>query len=100
MKQKLKKKEQQLWDRISEILWKEWDPIGLYEPNSNWDDEYNSYVPHVFKQAIENCDHVRIAAFLNSTIKQNMGLQVEDNNHRDINVAKIIVRSKLDILGE
>jgi len=48
MKNKLSSKEKELWNRISKILWKNWDPIGVYEEESEWDDEYDSYVPHIF----------------------------------------------------
>ncbi|QYJ94067.1 hypothetical protein [Shewanella spartinae] len=99
MKKKLSAKEKVLWKRISEILWKNWDPIGVYEEDSKWDDEYDSYVPHIFRLAIDGCDHIRIAASLTSTIRQNIGLCAKDNNKHDINVAKLIVAAKQEILG-
>ncbi|PKM33141.1 MAG: hypothetical protein CVV08_08190 [Gammaproteobacteria bacterium HGW-Gammaproteobacteria-12] len=62
MKNKLSSKEKELWNRISKILWKNWDPIGVYEEDSEWDDEYDSYVPHIFRLAVEGCDHIQCQA--------------------------------------
>jgi len=100
MNNKLSSQEQELWNRISRILWKNWDPIGVYEEDSEWDDEYNSYVPHIFRLAVEGCDHIRIAASLSLTIRHNIGLSATDNNERDINVAKLIVSARQEILGK
>ena len=99
MKKKLSVKEKELWSRISKILWENWDPIGVYEEEEEWDDEYDSYVPHLFRLAIEGNDHIRIAASLTSTIRQNIGLSATDNNERDIRVAKLIISAKQEILG-
>ncbi|MDX5993948.1 hypothetical protein [Ectopseudomonas alcaliphila] len=98
MKNKLSSKEKELWNRISKILWKNWDPIGVYEEDSEWDDEYDSYVPHIFRLAVEGCDHIRIAASLTSTIRQNIGLSATGNSEHDISVAKLIVSARQEIL--
>lgn len=99
MKTSLNQKEKELWVRISKILWKDWDPIGVYEEDSEWDDEYDSYVPHIFRLAIEGCDHIRIAASLTATINQNIGLSARNNNEHDIKIAMLIVNAKKKILG-
>lgn len=49
---KLSNEEKTLWNYIKEILWKEWAPIGVYEEDACWDDEYDSYIPHIFNLAI------------------------------------------------
>ena len=97
---RLSPKQKELWKRIQRILWEKWDPIGVYEKDSVWDDEYDSYVPHIFRLAIEGNDHMRIAASLTSTIKQNIGLSTSNNNEHDIEVAKLIVQAKVETLGE
>ncbi len=97
---KLSLKQKELWSRIQGILWKEWDPIGVYEEDSEWDDEYDSYVPHIFRLAVEGNDHIRIAASLTSTINQNIGLSASNNNEQDIKVAKLIVQAKEELLGK
>lgn len=95
---KLSQKQKRLWAEIKSILWEKWDPIGVYEPDSEWDDEYDSYVPHIFRLAIEGCDHIRIAASLTSTINQSIGLSADTNNVHDLKIAKLIVNAKQDII--
>jgi hypothetical protein len=96
---KLSKQEKELWGRVRSILWREWDPIGVYEPDSEWDDEYDSYVPHIFRLAVEGCDQIRIAASLTATINQSIGLSAADNNEHDLRIAKLIVSAKKELLG-
>ena len=96
---KLTPQQKELWKVISRILWEKWDPIGVYDKDSEWDDEYDSYVPHIFKLAIEGDDHIRIAASLTATINQSIGLSASNNNEHDINVAKLILKAKKEILG-
>jgi len=97
---KLSPKQKELWKKIQKILWENWDPIGVYEAGSDWDDEYDSYVPNIFRLAIEGNDHVLIAASLTATINKNIGLSAGDNNEHDIKIAKLIVQAKKEILGE
>lgn len=99
MSKKLSRQEKELWERIRSILWEKWDPIGVYEPDSECDDEYDSYVPHIFRLAIKGCDHIRIAASLTATINQNIGPSAADKNEHDLHIAKLIVSAKKELLG-
>ncbi len=96
---KLNPKEEELWNAIRIILWEKWDPIGVYEEDSEWDDEYDSYVPHLFRLAIEGSDYTKIAASLKSTIKQSIGLSCENNSQHNIDIARLIVAAKQELLG-
>ena len=96
---KLTEQEKELWERIRIILWEKWDPIGVYEPDSEWNDEYDSYVPHIFRLAVEGCDPTRIAASLIATINQNIGLSATDNNQHNLHIAKLIASTKEELLG-
>jgi len=71
----------------------------VYEPDSEWDNEYNSYVPHIFRLAIEGRDHVHIAGSLALTATQNMGLSPSHNKHHELHVAKLIIQAKEELLG-
>ena len=93
---KLTEKQKKLYQRISKILWKDWDPIGVYEPNAEWDDEYDSYVPHLFRLAIEGKDLYHIANSLNSVRTQSIGLG--PNKEADQFAASKIIDSKREIL--
>ena len=97
MKTKLNTKEKQLFNEVKKILWEKWDPIGVNDGENEWDDEYDSYAPHIFRLAVEGKDAIRIAGSLSSSIEQNMGLSA--NKEHDLNVAKAIIKVKEEILG-
>ena len=94
---KLNSKQKELYKRISRILWEDWDPIGVYNPENEWDDEYDSYVPHIFRLALQHKDTFHIASNLNSTATQNMGLGTDIDN--DMRVANLIIEAKKEIVG-
>lgn len=94
----LSKKQKLLWVRIRAILWKDWDPIGVYKEDAEWDDEYDNYVPHIFRLALEGRDAIRIAKSLTQNAQINMGLS-HINTDRDLLVAKLIIEAKVEILG-
>jgi len=87
-----------LYDRIAKILWEKWDPIGVYEADGEWDDEYDSYVPHIFRLAIEGKDAIHIANSLSSSTKQNIGLEPQKGH--DLHVAKLIIEAKHEIIKD
>ncbi|WP_040307549.1 hypothetical protein [Agarivorans albus] len=98
MSRKLTQAEKALWNRISKILWKNWDPIGVYNEDDEWDDEYDSYVPNIFRLAIEGADEYRIAASLTATINQSIGLSATDNNEHDRATARLIIQAKIELI--
>ncbi|KZN70400.1 hypothetical protein [Pseudoalteromonas luteoviolacea] len=97
---KLSLKQRQLWKELQGILWKDWDPIGVYEEGSKWDDEYDSYVPHLFKLVTEGADHIKISAYLTSVINQSIGLSTAPNNELEMKIAKLVIGAKHRILGD
>ena len=50
MGQKLPAKQLELYKRIDEVLWQDWDPIGVSDCEGARD-EYHSYLPKVFRMA-------------------------------------------------
>jgi hypothetical protein len=96
MGQKLPPDQLELYKIIDEILWADWNPIGVNDsPEAR--DEYQSYLPHIFRLAIEGKDAERISASLIATIETNMGLSA--NKEHILNVAKKIVSAKKSIIG-
>ena len=93
----LSTKQKAFYKKVAEILWEKWDPIGVNDGDNEWDDEYDSYVPHIFRLAIEGNDAFRIAASLTSSVEQNIGLG-PDKKH-DRKVAELIVKTKIEMLG-
>jgi hypothetical protein len=53
----------QLHKKIDEILWKDWDPLGV-SGDASAREEYNGYLFQVFKMLMENSGHDQIAAYL------------------------------------
>lgn len=85
------------YKKVAEILWDKWDPIGVNDGDNEWSDEYDSYVPHIFRLAIEGNDAFRIAASLTSSVEQNIGLGPD--KEQDQKVAELIVKTKVEMLG-
>jgi hypothetical protein len=65
--------QKQLYKRIDEILWNDWDPIGVND-NENVRDEYQSYTPHVFSLTIQGADKTKIAEHLYKIETIDMGV--------------------------
>ena len=63
MRQKLSPEQKSFYKRVDEILFYRWDPIGISD--SDWPrNEYKTYVPQVFKIALENDEPEAIAEYL------------------------------------
>jgi hypothetical protein len=100
MKRELNKKEKELYSRVARILWKDWDPIGVYNEEDEWDDEYNSYVPSILNLLLEGRDEYKISNHLTMLVVENMGLSSTTGNEHDKKIAKLLLQAKLEILNE
>ena len=85
-----------LYKRIDEILYYEWDPIGVSDDNLARD-EYHSYLPRVFAYTIEGESIESIAKYLGIVRIESMGLS--SNPDHDLKVARLIIESKKNISG-
>ena len=94
---KLSATQKEFYKEVARILWEKWDPIGVNDGENEWDDEYESYVPHIFRLAIEGKDAIRIASSLSSSAELNMGLS--PSREHDLKIAHVILKKKLEILG-
>lgn len=65
--------EQILYRQIDEILWNDWDPIGINDCDEARD-EYYSYLPHVWRFKLQGADAETIAQYLWTIETGNMGL--------------------------
>lgn len=71
---KLSPEQLQLYKAIDEILWNNWDPIGL-KPLGDWpDDEYKMYLPIIFSLKNEGASTKTVASKLYEIETQRMGL--------------------------
>lgn len=79
MSTKLPPRLRELYRAIDEILWRDWDPIGIsgIEEARN---EYQGYLPQVYRLALAG-DRAKIAAYLFSAATEQMGLTTQRNQH-------------------
>jgi hypothetical protein len=82
-----------LYKIIDEILWNEWDPIGVNDTEEARD-EYQSYTPQVFSLKLNNSDKETIAQYLLKIEKERMGLPGSIENCRKV-AEKIVTSSTL-----
>jgi len=75
--------EKPIYKRIDEILWFDWDPIGVNDTEQARD-EYQSYIPRIFSLKINGGDKETIAQHLYKIETDNMGLGGNINNCRII----------------
>ena len=84
---------EELYTRIDEILFYKWDPLHLSD--TNWSrDEYESYVPDVFRLALDSESYDPIADHLTKIATAIMSM-TENRNH-DIEIAKLIFSLRTD----
>lgn len=94
MDQKLTSVQNKLYKRIDKILWEDWDPIGVNNYKSARD-EYQSYLPQVFRLAAEDAEVSKIAESLNLIVTDSIGLQSNINHCTEI--AKLIKLARNEI---
>ncbi len=100
MKRSLSQNEKKLYKRVARILWKDWDPIGVYNENDEWDDEYDGYAPSVFNLLTEGRDAHKISNHLTTIASESMGLSTTTGNEHDNEIANLLITTKVEILGE
>ncbi|NDV64883.1 hypothetical protein [Bacteroides sp. 224] len=83
-----------LYIAIDEILWKDWDPIGVND-NENIRDEYQGYTPQVFKLKKKGADLHKITQHLYQLITVNMGMTGDKD--LVLNHCKAIAQKILDL---
>ena len=86
-----------LYHRIDEILWEEWDPIGVNdEPAAR--DEYHDYLPHVFQLAMSREKEDKLIEYLDRCATERMGLE---KTHRESKrVARLIGEARSEYLDQ
>jgi len=95
MGKKLSPNQMKLYSFIDEILFKEWDPIGVSDiPEAR--DEYYGYLPQVFSKVINGESAKDIAKYLREIEVSSMGLLSANTNCTLI--AEKILKQK-NILG-
>jgi len=95
MGQKLSEPQLKFYKRIDEILWNDWDPIGInYSEEAR--DEYQSYLPQVFSMSLKNASSQDIAGYL-FEIETNH-IEMPGTLERCISIAEKILEEKNKLL--
>lgn len=83
------------YKRTDEILYYVWDPIGISDlPRCR--DEYQNYLPQIFKLSMENDDPIPIAEYLNLIQVDRMG--IAPNTSHDLKIAQLLLDVKEEII--
>ncbi len=80
-------KEVQIKEKIKEILWKEWDPIGVNQ-FSEAGDEYDMYIPSIYDILVSFHKKQDISNYLMRIERERMGLE-PDVRHDNLVAQKI-----------
>ena len=76
-------KEAQLYPAVADVLFREWDPIGVND-NEQCRDEYNSYARALARLLLDGADEYKLASRL-SDFTRHMGLShTDDERHRRV----------------
>ena len=69
-----------LFEAVRELLFYEWDPIGVND-NPQCRDEYDGYAPAIVRLLLEDADEHKILEHLMQCERVNMGLVQTDDAH-------------------
>ncbi len=79
---------------VSDILFREWDPIGVND-NDLCRDEYDGYVPGLVHFLLSGADEYKLASWLSRVQRDSMGMSViDEERHRRV------ARRLLDLLAD
>jgi len=85
-------KQLELYQGIDEILWNDWDPIGInLLPSSR--DEYQDYIPVIFNLVMKNVTSLELEQYLDDVVKNRMGLRSSKKSNKPV-AEKIIELKK------
>ena len=88
---KIMNKEQiELYKKVDEILWNDWDPIGVNDIAPR--DEYQSYVPEIFSMLIHNKTENEIADCLYKIETETIG--VMGSREHCLKIARKLTKEK------
>jgi hypothetical protein len=95
MNNQLSTSEKGLYRRVDEILFYLWDPIGVCDiPMAR--DEYQSYLPKVFKLLINDSKDHEVSAYLIKVESGSMGMS--SNSKKALEVARLLIETKEALL--
>lgn len=91
---KMNENDKALYQAIDEILWRDWDPIGVND-NEDARNEYQSYTPHIFSLRKQGADIEIIAQYLYQSETISMG--ITGNKELALNHCKAVAQKILNL---
>jgi hypothetical protein len=82
-------KRKELLQSVKEVLFREWDPIGL-NSNPACSDEYDSYASGIVRLLQAEADEYKIAEHLRNLQRVSMGMS-PTNEERDRGIARRLI---------
>lgn len=96
MKEQLLPKQLELYQGIDEILWNDWDPIGInLLPSSR--DEYQDYIPVIFNLVMKNVTRLELEQYLDDVVKNRMGLRSSKKSNKPVAEKIIELKNQLGL---
>lgn len=96
MGEKLLPKQLELYQGIDEILWNDWDPIGInLLPSAR--DEYHTYIPVIFNMVMKNASSLELEEYLEDVVKNRMGLRSHKQSNKPIAEKIIQLKNQLGL---
>ena len=96
MKEQLLPKQLELYRGIDEILWSDWDPIGINLLSSNRS-EYQSYIPVIFSMVLKNASSLELEQYLDDVVKNRMGLRSSKKSNKPVADKIVALKNKLGL---
>jgi hypothetical protein len=84
-----KAERKELWQAVKEILFREWDPIGI-NSDPACSDEYDSYVNTIVRHLQTGADEYKMTEHLSNLRRVSMGLNSADEE-RDCHIARRLI---------
>ena len=96
MKEQLLPKQLELYQGIDEILWNDWDPIGINLLLSSRD-EYQDYIPVIFNLVMKNVTRLELEQYLDDVVKNRMGLRSSKKSNKPVAEKIIELKNQLGL---
>ena len=71
------------YEAMDRLLFREWDPIGIYAMDGP-EDEYREYLPRFWSLILEGVDESKIAQYLGDIERDSIGVETSEPHRLDI----------------
>ena len=96
MREQLLPKQLELYQGIDEILWNDWDPIGINLLSSSRD-EYHDYILAIFNLVMKNATSLELEQYLDDIVKNRMGFRSSKKSNKPVAEKIIGLKNQLGL---